>query len=259
MQGAEIEARDVIVGSQKDESLEEEWSVIDLRDEQTLLKKENSSSKNQSKYGTSAIKHIKDAASVFGFGSSRKQGRNKEQRSIFDLPTKTDISEDENRQFGENPFCNSSQKKRESDTKSVLTSESIPLNTDKFGKESCESDKGKKKAFRGLFHKDGSDGDREADKLEEIDPKSARKPWAFDGFKRWKKSNTDDETAPLHLGGRSSGEGASMESSQLVSSPIGKGPDTKHIKTKFLSDGSPSSGFFIDKVTLYIVHQMISS
>lgn len=248
----------MIVGSQKDENLEEEWSVIDLRDEQTLLKKENSSSKNKSKYGTSAIKHIKDAASVFGFGSSQKQGRNKEQRSIFDLPTETDISEGENRQFGENPFCNNIQKKRESDTKSVLTSESIPPNNDKFGKESCESDKGKKKAFRGLFNKDGSDGNREADKLEEIDSKSARKPWVFDGFKRWKKSSNEDETVPLHLGGRSSGEGACMESSQLVSSPIGKGPDTKHIKTKLLSDGSPSSGFFIDKVTLHIVHQKIT-
>jgi len=245
----------VIVGTQKDENLEEQWSVIDLRDDQTLLKKENSSSKNKSKYGTSAIKHIKDAASVFGFG---KQGKNKEQRSIFDLPTKADISEDENRQLAENPFCNNSQKKRESETKSVLMSESIRLNTDTFGKESCESDQGKKKAFRGLFRREASDGDREADEMD-IDSKSAKKQWMFDGFKRWKKSNIDEETAPFHLGERSSAEGACMESSQLVSSPIGEGPDTKHIKTKLLSDGSPSSGFFIDKVTLHVVQQKITA
>ena len=70
VQGAEIEARDVIVGAQK-ESSDEEWSVIDLKDEKCIVSKEGSNLKNKQKQG-SAMKQIKGAVSVMGFGSSNK-------------------------------------------------------------------------------------------------------------------------------------------------------------------------------------------
>lgn len=250
VQGAEIEARDVIIGTLKEENFEEEWSVIDLKEEKSLLNKENSSSKNKSKHGLSAMKHIKDAASVFGFGSSQKQEKNREQRSIFDLPANNnpytvndkDISKEENGALVENPFWNNHQKEREIETGSILMSESLAPDSDKFSKECCETEKGKKKAYRGLFHKEGRVGNGEEGKLEEIDSKSARKQWGFDGFKIWKRSNMEDETTPLPLSERSSDGGAFM-----VASPVGEGLDTKHIKTKLLSDAS-SSAFIIDKV-----------
>nr|KYP57371.1 hypothetical protein KK1_003632 [Cajanus cajan] len=83
-QGAQIEARDVIVARTKDskENSEDEWSVIDLKDEKCSMNKENSSStKSRSNQG-SAMKQIKGAASVFGFA---KGGKN--EKSIFDSPS----------------------------------------------------------------------------------------------------------------------------------------------------------------------------
>ena len=53
----------------------------------------------------------------------------------------------------------------------------------------------------------------------------------------------EDETTPLPLNERSDSE----VHVRLVASPMGEGPDTKLIKRKLLSDGSPSD-FFIDKV-----------
>lgn len=236
VQGAELEARDVIIGEQKESenSEEEEWSVIDLKDEQSLIKKENSRSKNKFRHGLSTVKHIKDAASVFGVGSFQKLGRNKEQKSIFDLAANSnqfpadnaDISNKENTQLHENPFWNdNSPNDSECETKSILMSAS---DSDKFGKEQGHGmRKGKKAAFRGLF---------QADKSEEKDSKLPKKQWGFDGFKRWKRSNEEDETVPLPHCERSNDK-----------RPYMQGPDTKQIKRKLLSDGS-SSGFFIDKV-----------
>lgn len=231
VQGAELEARDVIVGERRketDNSEEEEWSVIDLKDEQSLINKDKSRSKNKSK---STVKQIKEAASVLGFGSSfQKLGKNKEQKSIFDqLPV--DNNNNENEQVDENPFWNdTTHNETESETKSILMSAS---ESDQIGKE-----KGKKPAFRGLF---------QADKSEEKDSKCTKRQWGFDGFKRWKKSNVEDETTSLPLSERSTDQG-----------PYIQGPDAKHIKTKILSQGS-SSGFYIDKVTLrnkkYLLHQ----
>lgn len=252
VQGAEIEAKDVIVAGPRDpkENSDEEWSVIDLKDEHCLLNKENSSSKNKSKHG-SAIKQIKGAASAFSF---HKPGKNKEEKSIFDLAS-VHLSSTESKfnspasakgemwQSKENPFWDSHLKHKESETNSILMPESLPPPESSV----------KRKPFRTLFHKEqreghgggtGGTGDHDnGPGSEEKAAKSVKKQW---GFKKWKRNDSDDETAPLPLNERSDSQ-AYLESGRLVSSPMGEGPDTKMIKRKLHSDGSPSD-FFIDKV-----------
>ncbi|GAB2300255.1 hypothetical protein Dimus_034291 [Dionaea muscipula] len=129
LQGAEIDARDLIVGAPAKETTDEEWSVIDLRDEPyCLLNKENSHShsKNKTKHVSAAFKQIKGAAaaSVMAFKSSLKHGKSRRESSIFDHPStttttnhqkntvydakisKVDDDDDEGRCIGENPFWN---------------------------------------------------------------------------------------------------------------------------------------------------------
>ncbi|XP_072993498.1 uncharacterized protein [Typha latifolia] len=81
-------------------------------------------------------------------------------------------------------------------------------------------------------------------------PLSAKKQWGFDGFKKWRRSNSEEEPMAPNLppphGERSDGGGASS-SVKLVAAPVGVGPDTKKIKKEMLSDGS-ASDFFVDKV-----------
>ena len=229
VQGAELEVKDVIVGTQKQtqNTVEEEWSEIDLREEQTLINKEP---KNKLKQGLSSVKHIKEAASAFGFGAFQKLGKTKEQKSIFDVAANCNqfpadnagISNNDSSQSSENPFWNKTHSENESETKTILMPQSLSSKSDKIRTEECQ---GKKAVFRGPL---------QAGKSNEKDSKSARKQWGFDGFKRW---NTKDETAPLPLDERLSDE-----------RPYTQGPDTKQIKRKLLSGGS-SSGFYIDKVT----------
>ncbi|MCV5004790.1 hypothetical protein OFM39_34575, partial [Escherichia coli] len=69
--------------------------------------------------------------------------------------------------------------------------------------------------------------------------KSAKKHWGFDGFMKWNKNDSEDETAPLPLDERSDSE-AYSNSCRLVPSPMGEGPDTKLIKRKLHKDGAPS-------------------
>ena len=90
VQGAAIEARDVIVANPKDskENQEEEWSVIDLKDENCIISRDNMlHSKNKSK-NKSTMKEIKGAASVFGCGTSQKPSKNRSEKSIFDVDSK---------------------------------------------------------------------------------------------------------------------------------------------------------------------------
>ncbi|KAM7267222.1 hypothetical protein ACFE04_009388 [Oxalis oulophora] len=241
VQGAEIEARDVIIGGQKDpkQNSEEEWSVIDLKDEKSLIGKENAQSKNKSK-STSAMKQIKGAASVFGFKPSKR----KDEKSIFDIDVK--FSNNELMSSKENPFWNySNLKEKESDTNSVLMPESVLKETIK----GSAGEKAARKPFRALFHKDQRQGGADNDNNrvnEEKGSKSAKKHWGFDGLKKWKKNDSDDEVSPLRLNEKSDREGH-MEAFKLVSSPIGEGPNTKQIKRELHSDGTPSD-FFIDKV-----------
>ncbi|WJX90430.1 hypothetical protein P8452_72330 [Trifolium repens] len=224
VQGAQIEARDVIAGKSKDikENSEEEWSVIDLKDDKSLMNKENLNSKGKSNHG-STLKQIKGAASVFGFVSS-----NKHEKSIFDSPS-----------------LNS--KGKQGEGVSILMEESgLP----EPGKESGGgggSEKSKRKPFRTLFHKEQREGNGGSE-VEQRGGKSAKKQWGFDGFKKWKRNENelDDETAPLPLNQRSDSDAFSA-SSQSFARTVGDEPDTKLIKKKLHYDGSPSD-FFIDKV-----------
>ncbi|XP_028760828.1 uncharacterized protein LOC114719484 [Neltuma alba] len=190
VQGAEIEARDVIVSGSKEmkESSEEEWSVIDLKDEQSFMNKENINSKIKSK-------NIKGASSVFGFVSAYKPGKNRTEKSIFESPSLGMDSRNE-------PM---SPKGKQS---SILMEESGPPEP---MKESSGAEKLKRKPFKSLFQKEQRDG-----------PEATKKhQWGFDGFKKWKKSESEDE-AP---------------SSQGTIRTLGEGPDTKLIKKKLHSDG----------------------
>ncbi|KAH9608071.1 hypothetical protein KSS87_016512 [Heliosperma pusillum] len=183
VQGAELEATDVIVGVAKDNceekaEEEEEWSTIDLRDEKSLM---NSNSKNKSKKRTSAaIKHIKDKASNLGFGSFEKAGKNRGQKSIFDnagLFGKESLHSDE-----ENLYLGENKKENVRDIHSAVEIESL-------GKI-CEGFEGK-------------DEGKKAGKSKERNPKSGWKQWGFDGLKKWKRTSLQDETITLPLGEKS--------------------------------------------------------
>ncbi|KAL1372195.1 hypothetical protein HN51_002339 [Arachis hypogaea] len=191
VQGAHIEATDVIAARPKEKedpketTSEEEWSVIDLRDDKD--KDSSVSSKNKS-----ARKHIKGAASVFGFGSSHKHGKNGMEKSVFELPS------------------------HPSKGSSILMEESGP------------PEKLKRKPFVTLFQREPKE-EHGGGEAHQIAGKSVKKQWGFEGFKKWKRSELDDENE--------------REACQH----LGEGPDTKLIKKKLHADGSPSD-FFIDKV-----------
>ncbi|EOY31303.1 Uveal autoantigen with coiled-coil domains and ankyrin repeats isoform 1 [Theobroma cacao] len=249
VQGAEIEASDVIVANPKGtkENQEEEWSVIDLKDENCSTNRDNLlHSKNKSK-NNPTMKQIKGAASVFGFGSSQKPSKNRSEKSIFDVDSNSSAYMVGSK---ENPFWDSHMKGKENETKSILMQEEI-LPTESMKENGSGTDKAKRKPFRTLFHREqreghGGGGGDYGPGSEEKASKSAKKQWGFDGFKKWKRSDLEDETAPLPLNERSDSE-AFVGSCQLVTTPIGEGPDTKQIKKKLHANGAPSD-FFIDKV-----------
>ncbi|XP_022730936.1 uncharacterized protein LOC111285650 [Durio zibethinus] len=249
VQGAEIESREVIVASPKDskENQEEEWSVIDLKDENCISNRDNVlHSKNKSK-NNSTMMQIKGAASVFGFGSSPKPSKSRSEKSIFDADSRISAFMVASK---ENPFWDSHLKGKESDTKSILMQEET-WPTESMKESGGVTDKAKRKPFRTLFHIEQREGDvggggDYGPGSEEKASKSAKKQWGFDGFKKWKRDDPEDETAPLPLNERSDSE-AFLGSCHLVASPIGDGSDTKQIKRKLHANGVPSD-FFIDKV-----------
>lgn len=264
VQGAEIETRDVIVGATNNskENSEEEWSDIDLKDEQCLIKKESSNSKHKSKR-SSALKQIKGASSVLSHISPYKPGKSKEEKSIFDSVAEnlrsghhqtasSGFAMNEMGKSMENPFWNTNLKEKENENKTILMSESVPIEPTK--EEVGSTEKAKRKPFRTLFHKEqreeghgGGGGGNGLDSSSEARVlKPSKKQWGFEGFKKWKRNDSEDEAAPLPLNERSDSKGY-VPTSQFVASPVGEGPDTKQIKKKLHSDGS-SSDFFIDKV-----------
>lgn len=252
MQGAQIEARDVIVANPKDskENSEEEWSVIDLKDEQCQVNKDNMQSRNKLKNNNSAMKQqLKEAASLFSIASSHKKHR--EEKSIFDIESQISVHNKNDMLCSkENPFWNTHLKENESETRSVLMRESLSNESAIKGSGSGNNiDKAKRKPFRTLFHREqreGQNGGEYGVDLEERGSKSAKKQWGFEGFKKWKRNDPEDETAPLPLNERSDSE-AFLESCKLVPNPVGEGPNTREIKKKLHSNGAPSD-FFIDKV-----------
>ncbi|KAK7304748.1 hypothetical protein VNO77_42635 [Canavalia gladiata] len=212
--GGEIE---VVIAGSKDtqQNSEEEWSVIDLKDEQCLKNKENSNSKKKVTKG------------LFSFGSSHKPGKKSNERSIFDspalhmnsaqskFPPSSIYTKCEMRHSKENPFWDGSEKT-------------------------------KRKPFRTLFHRDKNErgGDHQGvEAEEEREEKSAKKQWGFDGLIKWKRSDSDDDTLPLSLNDQ-------MASSQLSSKAYGEVLDTKLMNDMLHSDTTSPSHFSKDDKVL---------
>lgn len=222
-QGAEIEARDVILAGSEDmkQNSEEEWSVIDLKDEHCLINKDNSNSK---KLKQAMKKNIKGATSVFSFVSSYKPGKNSMEKSIFDLNTLPMDSSSTNPKVPPISFFASNELRHSKENNPLWDS----------------PNKVKRKPFGVLFHREkkegngggGGDGGYHGLESEERAGESAKKQWGFDGFMKWKRSDSDDETAPLSLYERSD--------SEAFTGAFEEGPDTKLMEKKLHSDGSPT-------------------
>ncbi|XP_058067489.1 uncharacterized protein LOC131216902 [Magnolia sinica] len=250
VQGATIDCRDVIiVGST---TPEDEWSVIELKDEQCSTDKDTTPLKSNAKH-RSPMKQIKGAVTMMGIPSPYKSGKNKGKKGLEPLCT-IDLNRPSTTtspflSFKENPFWESLPKVNGDENASILMTESSPPASIKTEKERG-MDKVKKKAFRSLFQKEQSEepGEDLVPGTDEKVTKSAKKQWSFDGFKKWKKSSCEDElTMPYLPPGERSDDVPSSADCTLVASPIGEGPNTKLIKKTIHSDGS-ASDFFIDKV-----------
>ncbi|XP_068648509.1 uncharacterized protein [Aristolochia californica] len=232
LQGAEIDSRDVIAACPTVTNPEEEWTVIDIKDEQCFIGKESAFSKNKAKH-RSPLKQIKGAVSMISAASPYKTPKTKGMKngaSVGSTDPYEPFSNDTNMSdsFKEKPVL--------ANQSSVLMPESSPPQPVKTDKEKG-IDRTKKKAFRSLFG--GDNGTEVEDKVE----KSPKKQWSF---KKWKKTSPEDEsTVPYLPPGKRSDDVPSTPA--LVASPMGEGPNTKLIKKKILSDGS-ASDFFIDKV-----------
>ncbi|TKY73055.1 hypothetical protein E2542_SST01833 [Spatholobus suberectus] len=228
VQGGEIEGRDVIIAGSKDmkQNSEEQWSEIDLKDEQCLVNKENSNSKKTLKQARKQV--VKGATSVFSFGSSYKPGKSSMEKSIFDSPTL---------------HMHSAQSRIPSP--SIYTQSEL-----RHSKENNPfwdgPEKLKRKPFRALFHRDKNKreghggGDHHGLEAE----KSAKKQWGIDGLMKWKRSDSDDDTVPLSLNEKSDSE-AYLASCQLSSKAYGE----VSMMNKLHSDVSPSDFSVDNKVS----------
>ncbi|KAL0403908.1 UNVERIFIED_CONTAM: hypothetical protein Sradi_2031600 [Sesamum radiatum] len=149
----------------------------------------------------------------------------------------------------ENPFWNCRLSEKENESKSILMMESV-VEAPVLHEKQSGSEKGKKKPFRALFQRDqkeghGSRGNGHGPALEDKENvKSVKKTWGFDGFRKWKKNDREDETTPLSVIEKS--DDASY-AGEIVQHPVGKGSDTKQIRKKLHANCSPAE-FFIDEV-----------
>ncbi|KAK7411650.1 hypothetical protein VNO78_03085 [Psophocarpus tetragonolobus] len=220
--GGEIEGRDVIIAGSKENS-EEQWSEIDLKDENCMMNKENSNSKKTLKHARKQV--VKGATSVLNYGSSFKLGKNTKERSIFDSTTL---------------HMHSAQAKVHSPS-IYSQSELSHSKENKPNKAFWDGpEKLKRKPFRALFHRDKNkkEGQGGGD-----DGLEAKKQWGFDGLRKGKKSDSDDDTVPLSLNERSDSE-AHLPLYQLSSSAYGD----VSMQNKLHSDLSPSDFSVNDKV-----------
>lgn len=239
--GAEIGERDVIVGAQKMIS-NEEWSVIDLKGKKCLVNSESLTTKK-----------IKGASSVFAFVSPDKYGKLKEDKDASDSGNNNMRPRDRNVMVRnelvsstENPFWSGRLNEKESESKSILMMESLP-EAPVMAENQSGSEKRKKKPFRALFQREQKEehDDRDDPALDNKEKgKLVKKTWGFDGFKKWKKNNSEDETAPLSLSEKS--DDASY-TGRIVANTTGEEPDTKKIKKKLHPNGSPTNQF-VDEV-----------
>ncbi|KAL0427398.1 UNVERIFIED_CONTAM: hypothetical protein Slati_2914600 [Sesamum latifolium] len=243
VQGAEIEARDVIVKAHTEIS-DEEWSVIDLKDEKGLVNQEMLASRNRSKEG-STVKKMKAAVSAFGFVSTDKNGKSKEKNDVYTADARGLGMNDRN-VFS--TMCSRLHEKESDSKPSLLMVESLPSEFVMAAEKQSLNNKGKRKPFQILVQRepegraDGNHIGLESENKENM--KSGKKAWIFDGFKKWKKNDTKDEIDSSFLNEQS--DGASY-GGKLVANPVGEGPDTKQIKRKLHPNGAPTD-FFVDKV-----------
>ncbi|KAK6131863.1 hypothetical protein DH2020_034386 [Rehmannia glutinosa] len=165
----------------------------------------------------STIKNIKGNSSVSDFVSPDKHGKLKEDKDTSDSGNNgirpidrnirtTNFSGNELVCSTENPFWNHRLNERESETKSILMMESLP-ETPVMAHKQSDNEKGKKE--------------------------TCEKLWGFDGFKKWKKNDSENETAPLSLSEKS--DDASY-TGRIVANPIEEGPETK--KNRLPQNGS---------------------
>lgn len=256
VQGAEIDCKDVTVAGAGTVNSEEEWSSIEFKDEQCLIRNDSMASTNNKAKNRTPMKNLKGAAvSMIGIATPYKFGKNKGKRGTENSAAEPLCSVDLNRpsanvfdSFKENPFWETPSKANGSENQSILMPECSPPLPHKSADKERGTEKVKKKAFRSLFQKEQSDentgnGRDFVTETDEKASKSAKKQW---GFKKWKRSNLDEESTPYLPPGERSDD-ISPTPCVLVSSPIGEGPNTKLIKKKIHSDGS-ASDFFIDKV-----------
>lgn len=231
LQGAEIEARDVIVGAQKQTS-NDGWSEIDLKDEKWLG--------NQECKSNSKVKRTRGAPSVFGLVSSDKNGKVKE-------------NDANNRSYN---TANHSEINGGSDGfKSILMEESFPSAASVMDEKKSGGGKGRKQ--REQEGGGGGSGLNQAEGREKLRP--GKRAWVFDGFKKWRRNDSKDEVAAFSssVDERPDEEGYG---GKLVRNPVGEGPDTRQIKRKLHPNGAPTD-FFVDKVSnsYYHVLQLIHS
>ncbi|KAL9261300.1 hypothetical protein AKJ16_DCAP25132 [Drosera capensis] len=286
LQGAEINARDLIVGTPSKESSDEEWSVIDLRDEQYSTNKENPHSRNKTKQvSAAALRQIKGAASVLGLKSASKQGNNREERSIFELPGTIHqhpvddyiTKDDRNRCSRENPFWNSHFDQKQADETSLLMPErsifELPGTIHQHPVDDYITKVDRNRCSRENPFWNSHFDQKQADETSLLMPESVASRLDSNGkvkkkvisswFSQKEKDLGDRDShnsRPWSIGGLKKWKGSDNDgvheeaapvprepSSDLDGSRIWDGPDTRQIKRKLHPDGS-ASDFFIDKV-----------
>lgn len=227
IQGAEIDARDVIVGAQKQTS-NEEWSEIDLKDEKWLGNQECMlTSKSNSK-----VKKMRGAASVFGFVSPDKNGKLKEN----DARNASSSSYSTANHGGSDGF------------NSILMEESLPSAASVMDEKQSIGGKGRKPPGG------GGSGLNQAEGREKVRP--GKRGWVFDGFKKWRRSDSKDEIAPFSSSVDDKPDEEGYDG-KLVPNPVGEGADTRQIKRKLHPNGAPTD-FFVDKVVAENIKKQLS-
>lgn len=219
-----MDARDVIVGAQKKDASNEEWSDIDLKEDKCFPNHNNVSTLKKNSKESSAVKRMKGAVSAFSFVSSDKKGKLKESDAHNSRSKSSHITRNQN------------VSEIESGPKSILMEESLPPPL---------GEKVKKKPFRSIFQTVQEGGGGGVDNEDNVKVKSGKRAWVIDGFKKWKRKDSEDETAPFP----SLDEKSEEESygGKLIENPVGQGPDTRQIKRKLHPNGAPTD-FFVDKV-----------
>lgn len=316
VQGAEIDSRDVLLGGrpsvcppvtvrtepitmqpEPESSInqETEWSVVEFKEDQTLLKNFPVSSTEDHSKQKSPMKQVIGAISRLTL-SPYKGGKSKDKNPSVILPQSDfQISQEScpirnpptlpmqegykvpslyinpTESFKENPFWQvaglidapEQTEKKTSEETALLGKPSAPVH--KRGATRAKV----KKAFNQLFLKGQRDHSKESEPElpyashlsdsdsdnDDLQLKKVKKPWGMDLFKSSKKMDTNEDTAYLPLNGSSE---EPLSPSKLVQNPIGEGPNTKKIKKKLHSNGA-ATDFFIDKVPEKVLGENIKN